>query len=102
MKDMDINYPAYVWTHNGWIQKMDVAYNEHQWDTEPLIVHVVPFSHNDPGLCVVEYGIILIIMYCSLSSRLASCMGTVICRHLQSSGGKQDHLLISGCRVPAP
>ena len=50
MKDMDINYPAYVWTHNGWIQKMDASYNVHQWDTEPLIVHFVPFSHNDPGL----------------------------------------------------
>jgi len=50
MKNMDINYPAYVWTHNGWIQKMDASYSAHQWDTEPLVVHFVPFSHNDPGL----------------------------------------------------
>jgi len=56
LKDMDINYPAYVWTHNGWIQQMDISYNAHLWDTEPLIVHFVPFSHNDPGLehCLVH------------------------------------------------
>jgi len=48
---MDINYPAYVWTHNGWVQQMDASYSVHQWDREHLVVHVVPFSHNDPGLC---------------------------------------------------
>lgn len=47
--EMQVNYPSYVWTHNGWIQQMDTTYDAHQWDQSPLVIHVVPFSHNDPG-----------------------------------------------------
>jgi len=49
LESMKLNYPSYVWAHNGWIQQMETQYNVKQWDNESLIVHVVPFSHNDPG-----------------------------------------------------
>lgn len=49
--DMKIDYPAFIWTHNGWIQQMYATYDEHRWDNNPLVVHVVPFSHHDPGMC---------------------------------------------------
>ena len=53
LTEMRVDYPAYIWTHNGWIQQMDTTYNQHKWDTSPLIVHIVPFSHNDPGMGLV-------------------------------------------------
>jgi hypothetical protein len=48
--NMKLTYPSYLWTHNGWVQQMDASYNVHQWDDKPLVVYVVPFSHNDPGM----------------------------------------------------
>lgn len=49
LSEMRIDYPSYVWTPSGWIQQMDTTYDESQWNEYPLQVHVVPFSHNDPG-----------------------------------------------------
>ena len=50
LEQMKLSYPAYLWTHNGWVQQMDAKYDAGRWSRErPLVVHVVPFSHNDPG-----------------------------------------------------
>lgn len=49
LSEMRMDYPSYVWTPSGWIQQMDTTYDESQWNENPLQVHVVPFSHNDPG-----------------------------------------------------
>lgn len=32
---------------------MDAQYDVRRWVNEPLTVHFVPFSHNDPGMLVI-------------------------------------------------
>lgn len=49
LDEMPVLYPSKIFTYTGWIQNLDVFYDSNQWSQKPLVVHVVPFSHNDPG-----------------------------------------------------
>ncbi|ESN93206.1 hypothetical protein HELRODRAFT_89226 [Helobdella robusta] len=49
LNHIEVSYPSYLWSHTGWIENLDVFYDIDQWRYEKLRVHVVPFSHNDPG-----------------------------------------------------
>ena len=50
-ESIDLSYPNFIWTHTGWIQGYEeVYYDKHAWDNSILDVHIVLFSHMDPGI----------------------------------------------------
>ena len=52
-ESIDLSYPNFIWTHTGWIQGYEeVYYDKHAWDNSILDVHIVLFSHMDPGIFV--------------------------------------------------
>ena len=49
LASVHLYYPKFTWSHSGWIQDYDIQYSSQQWDDDPLQVHIVLFSHVDPG-----------------------------------------------------
>ena len=49
LSSVHLYYPKFTWSHSGWIQDYDIQYSSQQWDDDPLQVHIVLFSHVDPG-----------------------------------------------------